>query len=172
MSKIFLGVIIVAIVIVLVLVGLMLKYRKEGKILKEEQIKGILYKLAYYAVCISEAIYKDGNGKKKLDEATKTIRKKLPADVADLISDEMIHQYIEKALDNLQIIFKGKKEDMIYDLTQVIDVGHKTNNLQQTLNMAEAIRSDKGYIKGYGEAQVGKDGKPKFAVGAEIGKTF
>ena len=168
-EKVFYGVVIACIVAVVALIVLMYVYRRQGKIAKEERIKGVLMRIGYYAVAVVEAIYKDGNGKKKLDEATKIVRGKLPGGVSDLVSDEMIHGYIEKSLADLQVVFKRKKLDEISMLNKIIDAGVSSADAKAALEVAKNLRDSKGYVEGYAEGRTNFHGKTEGVVGVKAG---
>ncbi|MBR8700222.1 hypothetical protein IX317_000472 [Fusobacterium sp. DD29] len=168
-EKVFYGVIIACIVAVVALIVLMYVYRRQGKIAKEQKIKALLMRIGYYSVSLVEAIYRDGNGKKKLDEATKIVRSKLPAGASDLISDEMIHKYLESALADLQVVFKGKKADEISMLNKIIDVGSSSPDAKAAIELAKNMRDSKGYIEGYAEGRTNFHGQSEAAVGIRGG---
>ncbi|MBR8702240.1 MULTISPECIES: phage holin [unclassified Fusobacterium] len=163
--------ILVGILVLVVVVLLILKFifKKQGKISKEEKVTQLLNKLAYYAVCIAETIYKDGNGQKKLDAATKIVRNKIPASLSDLITDEMIHEYIEKALDTLQVVFKSKKNDEINMLDKIIDVASKSHDAKSALELAKNMRDSKGYVEGYAEVKSDFHGNTEGSAGVRAG---
>ncbi|MBR8701173.1 hypothetical protein IX317_000070 [Fusobacterium sp. DD29] len=159
----------ILVLVVVALVILKFVFKKQGKISKEEKVTALLNRLAYYAVCIAETIYKDGNGQKKLDAATKIIRSKIPLSLSDLIPDEMIHEYIEKALDTLQVVFKSKKNDEINMLDKIIDVASKSQDTKATLELVKNMRDSKGYVEGYAEGRTNFHGKTEGVIGVKAG---
>lgn len=168
-NKIFYGIVASGIAVIIVLIVLKFIFRKQGKLSKEERVTKLLYQLSYYAVSLVEAIYHNGNGKKKLDEATRIIRNKLPDGVSDLVSDEMIHRYIENALSTLQIAFKAKKVDTYNILDKVISVGANTQDVKAVIETARNLRDNKAYLEGYGEVRSDLHGKTEAVIGARGG---
>lgn len=171
-DKIFYGVVAMAVLLIIALIALKFIFRKQVKWSKEEKVTQLLYQLAYYAVCIVEKIYKDGNGQKKLDMATKIMRSKIPNGLSNLVSDELIHKYIEKALSNLQVVFKSKKADEISMLNKIIDAGIKSPDAKGAIEMAQNLRDSKGYVEGYIEGRSNLKGDSNIVAGVRAGAKF
>ncbi|QNM15533.1 phage holin, LLH family [Fusobacterium hominis] len=165
------GWVVFAVVILSVLgcIFLFFKYKKEGKLAKEEKIKRILLDLSYYAVCQAELYYKDGHGKEKLEYSIKKVKSQLPAFLAFFISEEMIVGTIEYALSELQLIFKSQKENRNNILNKIIEVGTKTQDVKETLKVAENLKENNGYIEGFGEIRTNFHGETEGAAGVRAG---
>lgn len=142
------------IIVVIALLVLMYKYKKE-----------YLKVLAYYAVVQAEELYKSKQGQEKLAFAIKSIKNKLPWYLAWMVSETLIRNTIESVLNTLQTTFKGVKEKQIAVLDNIVSYGASPAHISKL----QADINSKGYVEGYVEARTNLKGDNNVVAGVKAG---
>lgn len=149
--------VIITIVLVLVCLFLIAKYKKE-----------YIQVVAYYVVIQAEQLYKSKEGQQKLEYAVRNVKAKLPWWISWLVSINTIKKIIENILSNLQGIFKSSK----YKQLAIID-NIRTYGVNDTrLNKLQYEINSNGYVEGYVEARTDLKGNNNIIGGIRAGVKF
>lgn len=149
--------VIITIVLVLVCLFLIAKYKKE-----------YIQVVAYYVVIQAEQLYKSKEGQQKLEYAVRNVKAKLPWWISWLVSINTIKKIIENILSNLQGIFKSSK----YKQLAIID-NIRTYGVNDTrLNKLQYEINSNGYVEGYVEARTDLKGNKNVVGGIRAGVKF